>query len=177
MIYAYPFFFGTIAAGILALAEELPGGLRKRGKVLLSVVPVMLFGWLVFPAYAATLRYPYESIGESVALTRGQHEALPPAGAALESDVVTLRLWRTAPLYDPRAGDARTASELQSVIDDCCAQGRELYVTSGLFNYVRNVTPELAALLEDPAVFEKIAVLPSDDPLFTLHVFHLIQKP
>ena len=175
-IYAYPFFYTAVAAGVVALAEELPAGVRKRAIPVFSVIAALGFAWLVGPAYISALKFPYEDLRESVALTRGQHEPLPPAGMDTTSDVVTVRLWRQAPLYDPRARDARTGEQLQALIDDSRAKNRELYLTTGLYNFVVTSMPGIGDLLQDPAVFEKIAVLPSDDPLFTLHVFQLIQK-
>ncbi len=176
-IYAYPFFYTAVATGIIALAEELPPSIRKHGTAILSLLATLSFAWLIAPAYSSALKFPYEDLRQSVALTRGQHEPLPPEGMDTASEVITVRLWRFTPLYDPRARDIRTGEELQALIDDCRAKNRALYLTTGLHNYVLTAMPGISAILQDPTLFEKIAILPSDDPLFTLHVFQLIQKP
>jgi len=144
---------------------------KMVGAVVLALgllVPLAAFS-LSQPQIELMARQPYESNREAFQLTRGKHE---PWGFTGESKVITCWLWRHIELYDPRADmKVRDAKRLRERMAEADAIGGHLYYVVGQRAFFRAINSDMQALLDDPALFEKLAVLWAEEDIHIKEIY------
>lgn len=132
------------------------------------LVPLAAFS-LSRPQIELMASQPYEPNREAFQLTRGKHE---PWGFTGESKVITCWLWRHIDLYDPRADQkVRDAKRLRERMSETDAMGGHLYYVIGQRAFFRAFNPDMQALLDDPALFEKIATLWAEEDIHIKEIY------
>jgi hypothetical protein len=132
------------------------------------LVPMAAFS-VSRPQIELMSQQPYEPNREAFQLTRGKHE---PWGFTGESKVITCWLWRHIDLYDPRADQkVRDAKRLRERMAEADAMDGHLYYVVGQRAFFRAFNPDMQALLDDPALFEKIATLWAEEDIHIKEIY------
>lgn len=117
------------------------------------------------------LHEPQENFRGSWLASRARHE---PRGYAGPSKVVTIHYARFADAYDPRANPhVHTVAAMKPLMEQAARTGGEFYVVLGNRMWVESVTPDVVAMLEDPARFELVADLPVQNDVHSHAVFRM----
>ena len=103
-------------------------------------------------------------------------EAPYPAALKNPRDTLFAVMWSEAPVYDNAAVTLRDDAHLRETIELARREGRALYVEHGFPAQARKTFPAVFALLDDPALFEKIAVLPGLDEVESAHSVYRLVK-
>lgn len=170
--YVAPIVILATTLGTVGLGEQLAG---RKGRSLLRLAPSAAILGISFLVSWPYLRYqsttPVERLHEALALTRWRHEA--PFQTA-PSNVRTIWIGRRAWIYDGREiRDVDTFATLRPFIDEIRDSDGPVYVTVGNIGALEGQAPELAAYLADTSIFEPVAVLWADHPIFTLRVYRM----
>ncbi|MDB6069512.1 MAG: hypothetical protein JWL81_683, partial [Verrucomicrobiales bacterium] len=166
--YFYHRFILVSAVPLLLLAGI---GLSRLRLPLAGVGAVGIFGFLTFPQTRLLTTRSYAPFRETVADIRDQASKMKgeviPVGYGLGSHVMQC--------YFPQLRDIRSDSrqKLQSLIDQARKEDRPLIVALGYEGLNRLNQPEGFALLDDPALFQKISTRHGIEPEFTFHLFSL----
>lgn len=164
-------FYLTLPLAVLAAFGAAPL-LRASGarRGLAAGVMAGLAGLAVF-SLRPMLHEPQENFRGSWLASRARHE---PRGYAGPSKVVTIHYARFADAYDPRANPhVHSVAQMEPLMNKAKATGGEFYVVLGNRPYVQGVTPDVVAMLEDPARFELVADLPVQNDLHSHAVFRM----
>ena len=132
------------------------------------LIPLAAFS-VSLPQRELMCQQPYEPNREAFQLTRGKHE---PWGFTGESKVITCWLWRHIDLYDPRADlKVRDAKRLRERMAEADAMGGHLYYVVGQRAFFRAFNPDMQAMLDDPALFEKVVVLWAEEDIHIKEIY------
>jgi hypothetical protein len=169
MIFVLPSLALLTAVGLVSL---IPRRLGPRpaavGAAALAVAFLSGHFWLTQPARSALLERSIKPGRESVELTRPSLDPHAPENRKILTVYYRdfLHLY-----YDPLMLRADTPERLRSLMERADAEGLELFVNFGYLGRVQRHQPELHSLIEDPAHFEKIAVLHAYEPPWTRAVY------
>jgi hypothetical protein len=161
-----------LPAALLLLAIGIDQ-LSKKHWVFSFVGAALLLAWL-----PATLNYGQHS-RENLRgpIERAYNHSYPE----LLSHSVDLRMgcfWSNSPIYDPRIVPLWKADELQIMIDDARRNHHPLWIEYGFSANARQQQPELYALVNDPKIFQPIAIFSGLDYEMSTHqLFRLKDEP
>jgi len=145
-----------------------------RWRWMAATVLAVFFGLATSPLQKLMVAVPYEDFRSAVATSRGRHE---DPNQRKRSRVFTCWLWRSSPLYDPRADTrVRTLPMLNQRIRAAQRAGGELYVIIGYPWLSASLTPTVYERVTNSSLFEKIATFPAQVPRHTLTVYRYVGK-
>ena len=146
-------FVGLGAECVFARLRDRPKKIAVAG---LGLVLCLLLVALTHERIHLLRSRSVEPLGEATALTRS---VINPAHPDIDREVITVAFSMWTEAYDPAARFIHTAAELRAALNDARTSGRDLYVNFGQFLLAREMTPEIMAMIEDPAQFEEVEVL------------------
>jgi hypothetical protein len=150
----------TVAAGAFwafSPLRRLPSA-RWVGPML-AVVLVGAFAVISNPARHFLLTWGAQRYRESVLVTR---PSLNP-NAPENLNIVTAATTQPPFVYDPRVRRASTVDQYVSLMREADERGVPLYVNNGFPTALKLDFPGIFAMLEDQAVFERVAYLTGTD--------------
>jgi hypothetical protein len=128
---------------------------------------------LVWPQTEILLRYPPTPSREVTEFVAKAGEGVP--GGVLRAG---LGLGGNTPdVYDPYVQHVHRGTEITALAERSRAEGRPLYVFYGYNGANRQESPDAMVYLDDPALFEEVAVLPAIEAEFTVRVFRYTGQP
>ena len=128
---------------------------------------------LVWPQTRILLRYPPTASREVVELFAKAGEGVP--GGVLRAG---LGLGGNVPdVYDPYVKHVHRGREIAALAARSRAEGRPLYVFYGYNDANRIKSPDAMVYLDDPRLFEEVAVLPAIEAEFLVRVFRYTGQP
>jgi hypothetical protein len=128
---------------------------------------------LVWPQTRILLRYPPTASREVVELLAKAGEGVP--GGVLRAG---LGLGGNVPdVYDPYVKHVHRGREIAALAARSRAEGRPLYVFYGYNDANRIKSPDAMVYLDDPRLFEEVAVLPAIEAEFLVRVFRYTGQP
>ena len=78
-------------------------------------------------------------------------------------------------MYDPRGeNDAGTPQILRAHIDEAAKEGMDFYLIDGYPMLTARILPEVQAMLDDPAIFEKVAIFWGQMPQQSMLIYKAI---
>jgi hypothetical protein len=80
-------------------------------------------------------------------------------------------------VYDPYVQHIHRGSDVAALAQRSRAEGRPLYVFYGYNDANRQKSPDAMVYLDDPALFEEVAVLPAIEAEFLMRVFRYTGRP
>ena len=142
-----------------AAAWNAGDGPRPAHRLLQSALLLCLAGVHVLGLPTARLltRFPLEACRESVALTR---TITNPRHPGYGSDAITASPGMTTEAYDPAVVRFDTPDELRALIDRARSENKPLYLNFGFRQFLKSAQPEIFRLIDDPALFETVQILP-----------------
>ncbi|CAN5318269.1 hypothetical protein BH23VER1_BH23VER1_20590 [soil metagenome] len=176
--FAYPAFFFLIAVGLAAIGRVFAAKVSQRAAwvgALPAAVGLVAFALLVWPQIVSQTRYAFEDF-------RGAARHVGREGFAERSSegtsVLTVDLWRSAPLYDPWADThSRSPDELMERVEEARAKGLDMYVTVGFQGLTELLFPGTMEILMDSSLFTKVETYYAEERMCTLVVYHLNPAP
>ena len=175
LIFTLPFVCLCVALGLQTVAVSLSTRFRFAPSRAMRAATVMVLlsttTASVWPMNASLITRAFEDYKRAAALTCGGREAFSATDSA---NLFSVWLWRYSALYAPR-GDTRTrnAAGLRDSMAKAQAAKSELYVIVGFRKLAQEMSADMLAMLEDPALFEKTAAFPSCESLHTLEVYRM----
>ena len=174
MIYGIVAVVALLATGTEgALSALLPARWRR------ALVPAGLalclaaYQLLVWPQTRILLRYPPTASREVADLLAKAGEGVP--GGVLRAG---LGLGGNTPdVYDPYVQHVHDAKAIAALAERSRAEGRPLYVFYGYNDANRQKAPDAMVYLDDPRLFEEVAVLPAIEAEFLTRVFRYTGQP
>lgn len=152
-----------------AAAMNQDGAKWRRWTALGSVIVCMIgIHVLAFEQAKLYTRFPIEQCRESVTEMReitnprcpGYDQAILSAGFAMYTEA-----------YDPGLIRFSTAEELRQFMRQSDAEKRPLYLNFGFGTFQRQTVPEIMALIDNPSLFERIALMEGQFITTTREVF------
>lgn len=168
--YASPLLPATVmlmATGLIGLAWLLPKRWRPGG----AALGLLIVSALWWPESALLRAHHFEPNLPATRLTR---TVLNPAFMT-DRDPITVQFCMNRPAYDPAAEEPTTAGHLQALMDKARTEKRDLFVHLGDVPLARVRHPEMMALVDDPRLFESLAILHGMDHAQTRQVWRLRQ--
>lgn len=132
-------------------------GVRRALPFTLGLLTIAGVHVLALPTARLLTRHPIEACRESVALTRA---VTNPRHPDFNRDVITASPGMNTEAYDPAGIRFSTADELRSLIDRARHEGKPLYLNFGFRSLLQSAQPDIFALIDDPALFEPVQILP-----------------
>ncbi len=181
-VYALPWFLFFVSAGFTGLFDwvlksfRVPRGPASAttGAITAAGFAAVYFVTLLEPKHRVQRNHSHDPLRESVLLTRPSTSPLAPSS----EHIITAQVNFGAYSYDPHGflvesvtatDDARPG--LSTLMRWSDTQHRPLFVNVGFLEDARRKLPNLAVLLENPELFERIAVLPALEPQLVRVVF------
>lgn len=163
----------------LLLAAAWPSAASKPS-VTTRLIPILLLltftgiHLLGFECSRALTRHPIEPCRESVALTRTvTHPAHPDYG----KEAITASPGMTTEAYDPAVIRFDSADQLRDLMAQAKREKRPLFLNFGFRRLLSSAQPEIFAMIDDPNLFEPVAVLQGQFVASTREVFRLRTEP
>lgn len=176
VLFILPSLAACVAAGVAWLAKLAPRlGTSTRGHAGVSAALLTVMIAALWPMNHALMASPAEDFKGVMAATREKHEIFYPKGRA---EIFTCWLWRFSALYDPRGEiHVRDEPSLRRRMEEAGAREGGLFVILGFRALAQKENPGMLQVLEDPALFKKVAEFPSYDPIGTLEVYQMRKSP
>lgn len=125
---------------------------------------------LALPTARLLTRFPIEACRESVALTRA---VTNPRHPDYGREAITAGPGMTTEAYDPAVIRFASADELRALIERARRENKPLFLNFGFRAFLRGTSPEIFALIDDPALFEPVQTLPGQFLTTTREVWRL----
>lgn len=155
MVFMVPGLLALLALGICSALTPLAS--RHRMVAVAGVGAFLLFfACVTQPARAAYIGRPVQWLRESVLMTRPGLNPFDPRNEA----ILTITTLASPEVYDPNVQMVRSGPELKKLLRAADAVGQSVYVNQGYSDLLADKSPDVAALIFDPTIFEKIATLP-----------------
>jgi hypothetical protein len=154
---------------LLLLAAGLDGTALRWAARPGSHTRIIAVGCLLFLALGAAQRerlrrHPIEPNREAARLVQ---PVLNPYHTDYQRSVLTGGFLMQISAYDPGVREFKDAAGLRQLIDEAHQSGRDFAVTYALPELGRRNFPDVMALLDDPAVFQRVATLHGLEPFCT----------
>jgi hypothetical protein len=152
--YASPLLPATVtlmAAGLVGLASCLSGRLKFWS----AIAGLAVMGGLWWPECSLLRAHDFEPTLTATRLTRS---TLNPSLLS-DRDPITVQFCMNRPAYDPAAEEPKTENHLLALMEKARASKRDLFVHLGDVPLARVRHPEMMALVDDPRLFESLAIL------------------
>lgn len=167
--FIYPWYLHPALPGVVLIlaggAAFVHRAAARPLKIPALAAAVAVFGALTFETNGILRRHPVEGMREGVKLTRA---VSLPSDPRID-EAMTLDILMSTQAYDPAMlpleGD--DLALLRRYMEQSDREGRPLSVHYGSEKLARSVRPQVMAVLEDPRVFEPVAVLPGLDEPYT----------
>lgn len=166
MVFMTPGLLALMAIGICFALTPLAS--RHR---MLAVAGAT--GWLVFfgvfthPIRSIYIHRPVQFLRESVLLTRPSLDPFDPKNQAIR----TMTTLSTPEVYDPNILMVKSGSELKSILRQADQAGHPVFINQGYTSLLAEKAPDVAALVFDPTLFEKIATLSGLEPFLIRDIY------
>jgi hypothetical protein len=125
---------------------------------------------LALPTARLLTRFPIEACRESVALTRS---ITNPYHSDYGTDSLTASPGMITEAYDPAVIRFDTADALRSLIDRARREKKPLFINFGYRALLADAHPTIFALIDDPALFERLQLFPGQFLSTTREVYRL----
>lgn len=174
LIFALPAFSITVAFGLYLLGMGLCRVFRVREVAIASGVTVSLLIIAAGSLWAmnwSQMHLPFEDYRGVLATSREQHESFSPKST---SNVLMCWLWRYSAVYDPRGEiQVRSGPGLRARMEEIKSKKGELYMVVGFRTLAESSNAEIIAMVEDPALFEKVRLFPSRQSIQMMEVYRM----
>jgi hypothetical protein len=174
MIYGLVAVVPFLAIGLEgALSAALPARARRALVPAGLALGLAAYQLLVWPQTEILLRYPPTP-------SREVAEFVAKAGEGVQGGVLRAGLGlggNTPDVYDPYLQHVHRGAEIATLAERSRAEGRPLYVFYGYNDANRQKSPDAMVYLDDPALFEEVAVLPAIEAEFLMRVFRYTGQP
>ncbi|HEX2484200.1 MAG TPA: hypothetical protein VHQ66_02795, partial [Myxococcota bacterium] len=174
MIYGLVAVVPLVAVGLDGVLEAVVPARARRTLVpaglALSLLAYQAFVW---PQTRVLLRHPPTA-------SREVTELLAKAGNGVPGGVLRAGLGlggNTPDVYDPYVQHVHRGADVAALAERSLAEGRPLYVFYGYNDANRQKSPDAMVYLDDPALFEEVAVLPAIEAEFLMRVFRYTGRP
>lgn len=144
----------AVALGLDAIWQRRIPSPLKRSATLLTLLSMI---WLGHDKSRQLRHFPYEPCRDSVEHSR---EVTNPLHPDYDRREMTAGFVMYTELYDPGAHRITSARELRELMAEADESGRALHVNYGSPGLARLVAADIMKLLENPDLFELVAVLP-----------------
>ncbi len=156
---------------VFAIGAGLDGLWRWRVpspvKRVVTVLTLLAMIWLGHDKSRQLRHYPFEACRDSVEQAR---EVTNPLHPDYDRREMTAGFVMYTELYDPGAHRITTGRELRELMAEADESGRALHVHYGSPGLARLVASDIMNLLENPELFELVAVLPGHKAFTTREV-------
>lgn len=131
---------------------------NKRSRLIQAAILLAVLGihGISFENNRALANHPIEPCRESVALTR---QTINPYHPAFGKDTITASPGMSTEAYDPAVIDFDTPAELHQLIQQARSENRPLFLNFGFRKLLQPAHPEIFAMIDDPTLFEPLALL------------------
>lgn len=174
LIFSLPALSISVAFGLYLLGRGLCRIFRARGVAITAGVTA---GLLIIAASSlwtmnwSQMHLPFEDYRGVLAASRDQHEQFSPRAT---SNVLMCWLWRYSAVYDPRGEiQVRSGPGLRARMEEIKARKGELYVVVGFRTLAESLNTEIIAMVEDPALFQKVQLFPSRQSIQMMEVYRM----
>ena len=169
----YPWYIMIGVPGMmLALAIGLEAGATRLtrsafGQTIVVASGIALWALIGAPVRHTLRHHPIEPNREAAWLVQ---PVINPYHPDYQKTVITAGFLMQNSIYDPGLREFKTVEELRALMEEAGRTGRDVAVTYGQPQLGRLVYPEIMAVLDDPAVFRPVAVLPGQEAYCTRHI-------
>lgn len=174
LIFALPAFSVTVAFGLYLLGRSLCQLFRAREFAISAGVAISLLFIAAASLWAmnwSQMHLPFEDYRGVLAVSREQHESFSPKAT---SNVLMCWLWRYSAVYDPRGEiQVRSGPGLRARMEEIKSKKGELYMVVGFRTLAESSNAEIIAMVEDPALFEKVRIFPSRQSIQMMEVYRM----
>lgn len=125
---------------------------------------------LALPTARLLTRFPIEACRESVALTRS---ITNPRHPDYGKEAITASPGMMTEAYDPAVTRFKTAEELRALIERARSEKKPLFINFGYRALLADAHPAIFALIDDPALFERVQLFPGQFFSATREVYRL----
>jgi len=155
------------------LAAVLPARARRVGVPVGLAFGLTAYQLFVLPQTRVLRTYPPTAAREVAELVARAGEGTP--GGVLRAG---LGLGGNTPdVYDPYVLHVHRAGEIAALAERSRSEGRPLYVFYGYNDANRVKSPDAMVYLDDPRLFQEVAVLPAIEAEFLIRVFRYTGQP
>jgi predicted membrane-bound spermidine synthase len=169
----YPWYIMIGVPGMmLALAIGLEAGATRLtrsafGQTIVVASGIALWALIGAPVRHTLRHHPIEPNREAAWLVQ---PVINPYHLDYQKTVITAGFLMQNSIYDPGLREFKTVEELRALMEEAGRTGRDVAVTYGQPQLGRLVYPEIMAVLDDPAVFRPVAVLPGQEAYCTRYI-------
>lgn len=169
--FLLPGFAALVAAGILKTGWAVRRRSNfARAPLVCALVALLGFVLLTWQSRAFLLSRPAQSYRESVLLTR---PVLDP-NAPENHGILTASSMLTPVIYDPRVRKAHSLDDYAVLMHEAEDKSQPFFINNGFPDILKDMNPEIDALLSDPQVFTLVARLPAVEPLLDRVVYRYV---
>lgn len=179
LVTALPDYLGLAAAGVtwpMAAFKRLPRPalLQPLATGLAVAAVIGLFSWETQLQRSILRLHSLEPIRESVEFTRRRINPF----LAPDPNVVTVGIYGENKGYDDHRIDVKEVGQFRELIERARRGNQRLFVDLGHYQYAHEQRPELMRMVDDPTLFEEVAVFWSGQEVQnTRRVFQLRPLP
>jgi 4-amino-4-deoxy-L-arabinose transferase-like glycosyltransferase len=168
----------------LLIAHLYLGNTRPYHWYLIPILPNLFLLWAAaWPNARARFRFPQMAL--VLATLAGVHLlALPTARLLTRSitnprhpdygkEAITASPGMMTEAYDPAVNRFKTAEELRTLIDRARSEKKPLFINFGYRALLADAHPAIFALIDDPALFERVQLFPGQFFSATREVYRL----
>jgi hypothetical protein len=174
LIFALPALSITVAFGLSLLGRCLCQLFRVREVAIAAGVTVSLLIIAAGSLWAmnwSQMHLPFEDYRGVLAASREKHESFSPKAT---SNVLMCWLWRYSAVYDPRGEiQVRSGPGLRARMEEIKSKKGELYMVVGFRTLAESSNAEIIAMVEDPALFEKVRLFPSRQSIQMMELYRM----
>lgn len=174
LIFALPATSITTAFGLYLLGRSLCQIFRVRAVPITTAATVSLLLIATASLWAmnwSQMHLPFEDYRGVLAASREQHENFSPKAT---SNVLICWLWRYSAVYDPRGEiQVRSGPGLRARMEEIKSRKGELYMVVGFRTLAESANAEIIAMVENPALFEKVRLFPSRQSIQMMEVYRM----
>ncbi|MFN0126030.1 MAG: hypothetical protein ACKV19_05020 [Verrucomicrobiales bacterium] len=176
----YPWYLMGAVPGILLLIAIGLESLAVRAATSPTVQASILGGAVVLSAMMGSRtreilrRHPIEPNREAAMLVQ---PVINPHHPDYQRGVLTAGFLMRNTIYDPGVREFSSVDQLRALMEEALRTGRDFAITYGQPALARQSFPEIMTLLEDPAIFQPVAVLPGQEVYCTRYIVRHTASP
>lgn len=166
MVFIVPGLLALFAIGLCYALKPLASR-HQRLTVIVAAAWILLFGIFTQPVRSIYFHRPIQLLRESVLLTRPLLDPFDQKNQAIRT-VTTLS---SPEVYDPNILMVKSGPALKSVLRQADLAGQPVFINQGYTSLLAEKYPDVAALIFNPDLFEKIGTLSGLEPFLTRDLY------
>ncbi len=161
LVFMVPGLMALCALGLVTLLAPVYAR-RRTVAVVVALIGVAGFALATQAARSRLISQPVQFTRDSVLKIRPTLNPHDPRNR----EILTVATLATPEIYDPNIRRVKSGAELVALLQEADKSGYPLFINQGYANILAAETPSLSALISQPEIFEKIAILPGIEPMF-----------